>query len=229
MTNKKILLGMLAIGLVFGLALIGCDGDNPIGGDDNPFEGDWKGNFTPKEDGEDGEEIEATISFTDTTWILLAGDITLNGTYTQSSTYTASLIKQGVTIGTAIVNPVGLTSTLTLTILGSDHPGSGSFESDKSNIPSDSFDGTWFGTYTPSGSSEISNATITFTDTTWKLAPSAIAQNGTYTSSIQYTATLKVQGLTIGSAVISPLDQNLTVTILLGTSSGKGTFTRNAP
>jgi hypothetical protein len=223
MTNRKILLGMLVIGLVFGFMVIGCGDDSSD--DENSFKGSWSGTFTPKVSGVEGDEIDATISLTDTTWALNAGNIRLNGTYTKSTTYSATLTIQSIPIGLAVVNPIALNSTLTVTIYAGAHPGSGSFKSGASNIQSDSFKGTWTGTFTPSAGNETS-ATITFTDDTWTLGPVGIAQNGTYTkTTIGYTATLLVQGLTVGTAVLNPISGNLTVKIV-ASPTGSGSFQR---
>jgi hypothetical protein len=225
MTNKKILLGILAITLVFGLTLIGCDGDNPIGGDDNPFIGEWSGTFTPKVSGVEGDEIDATITFTDTRWTLSAGDINLSGTYSDSiipsigSSKTVDLNSQdGITIATATYTSILNVKTIKVNFILSTYSGSsGSFKSG-SNIQDDSFVGKWTGEY-----DDDPSATITFTDTTWTLKYGTTTQNGQYTkSSIGYTATLTISGVTFGTAALNPITGTLTITVGLN----KGSFTR---
>jgi hypothetical protein len=87
------------------------------------FVGAWTGNFTTS----GGDEITATITFTDSTWTLGPTTISASGTYEKSSSYSASLKAQGgILIGTAILNPAN--GTLKVTILPiADHSGSGTF------------------------------------------------------------------------------------------------------
>jgi hypothetical protein len=83
------------------------------------FVGLWTGNY--KELGE--QEVPATITFTDNTWSLKYGSETINGSYTKSSIgYTATLTVLDITFGTAVLNPI--TKTLTVTV----GPNKGSFE-----------------------------------------------------------------------------------------------------
>jgi hypothetical protein len=231
MKNKQTLLVMLAITLAFGLALIGCGEDNPLNQDDNPFKGDWSGTFTPKVNGEEGDEIEAIITFTDTRWTLTAGEagpnqIKLSGTYSDSivpsigSSKTVDLNNSdGIPIATATYASLLNVKTVTVnfTIFGTYSGSSGSFKSG-SNIQDDSFVGKWTGEY-----DDDTSATITFTDTTWTLKHGATTQNGQYSkSSIGYTATLTISEITFGTATLNPITGTLTITVGLN----KGSFTR---
>jgi hypothetical protein len=212
MANKNILLVMLAITLLFGLTLTGCDKD-PDAEYDKNFKGVWSGTFTPK----DGEEIEATIEFKDTTWILKAGTtINYNGTYDQSSNYTATLKMLSLPFGIADFNP--LNNTLTVRITTVLETGTGSFTGNQSNP----FNGTWNGTYKEVGEDEVA-ATITFTDNTWTMRAGTTNNSGDYTrSDIGFTATFTSQGIPFGTAICNPVTGNITGTIGLG----KVDFTR---
>jgi hypothetical protein len=235
MTNKNILLVMLAITLVFGLTFMGCDEIKDVinpEGDGNPFKGDWSGTFTPKVEGVEGDEIEATITFTDTRWTLTAQGINQSGPYSDSiipsigSSKTVDLEKDGITIATATYASLLNVKSLTVKfILGAYSGSSGSFKSGGINT-SDSFIGTWNGNYTPSEGDETT-ATITFTESSWTLKVGTTTTSGTYEkSSIGYTATLKVSGVSAGTAVLNPITGKLSVNILLSNSSGSGSFTR---
>jgi hypothetical protein len=217
MKNKNIMLLMLAITLVFGLTLMGCDEDNPLGGGDTSFEGDWSGNFTPS-----GEaETTAIITFTSTTWTFKAAGAGINKTGTYEKILAVATLKdsQGYTLGTATIIP--LTETLTLNILQGNASGSGSFMSGRNN--SGEFDGTWTGTFTPTGSDAIEGATIKFEDATWTLIAGSTF-TGTYKQLTSETATL-MQGVTpVGSVAIAPLLGNLEVIILTSDAKGTGNF-----
>jgi hypothetical protein len=89
MVNKKILLGMLAILLVFGFTLTGCEYGDP------GLEGSWK-----QTQSSSGSSVVATLTFT-------AGDIEIKSvqttggtstTTTSKGTYVASNGRLGITI-----------------------------------------------------------------------------------------------------------------------------------
>jgi hypothetical protein len=117
--SKVLLTGMLAMALVFGLALTGCE--NPAGSKDgNPFVGTWT-----------GTEGNSTFTFTfgETTWTMSGGNQNLNGTYTRDGN-TATLTWEGGT-ATATVSGNTLTidqgdgRTLTLSNTGGGNNGGG--------------------------------------------------------------------------------------------------------
>jgi hypothetical protein len=232
MANNKILLGILAITLVFGLTFMGCDEIKDVlnpEGDGNPFIGEWSGTFIPKVSGVEGDEIDATITFTDTKWTLTAGEtgpsqIKLSGTYSDSiipsigGSKTVDLNSQdGIIIASATYTSILTVKTIKVNFILSTYNGSsGSFKSGGSNT--DSFVGKWSGTYDNDPS-----ATITFTDTTWSLKHGTTTQSGQYTkSSIGYTATLTISEITFGTAALNPITGTLTITVGLN----KGSFTR---
>jgi hypothetical protein len=216
MTNKKNLLGIWVITLVFGMTIMGCVS---APSDSNPYIGDWSGTFKPS----GGQEVEATISFTDTAWTLTAGTLTLNGSYTRG-TIQATLSLGNYTVASASA----LLTKLTVTFNNGEYNGSsGSFTTTTAKLNTDPFKGAWSGTFKPSGGQEV-KATITFTDTAWTLTAGTISLNGTYTKSkIGYTATLTQAQYNIGTGLVNPISEALTLTITNGTNSGSsGSFTR---
>jgi hypothetical protein len=80
MKNSKIWLGILAMALVFGMTVIGCDNGNGGGNNDSPLKGTtWVGVVvTIEEFTGDGdffeEEVEGELKFTDNTFELFAQD-----------------------------------------------------------------------------------------------------------------------------------------------------------
>jgi hypothetical protein len=220
MANKKFVPGMLVIALIFGMMVVGCN-ENP--GEENSYKGDWTGTFKPK----DGEEAEATISFTDDTWELKAGDITLSGTYTEGLLGTTELFVESSAGPFKVATGVIALNNLTITFTAGAYGGAkGSFTRVK--VSSDSFKGTWTGTYTPTLGTARS-ATIKFDDDTWELTAGAIALNGSYTkSTLGLTASLKtttdIGDVGIGEAILNPITKELTVIITLLGSNGKGAF-----
>jgi hypothetical protein len=220
MKNKKFLLGMLVLALVFGMTVIGCDEpEDP----ENPFKGDWTGNFG-------GTDGKATISFTDNTWTLTYGDSeTLTGKYSKGTSKVNLKESSGkYTIGTSTYT-AGI---LTVTINGDDDTPSttGTFTRIKS-IPTDPFLGAWGGTI---GSSA---ATITFIDdATWSLTvgtgAEATTSTGTYTKKVGFIVTLKEGKYTIGTGTfnLTASPETLKIVFSDGDHEGKtGNFTRTTP
>jgi hypothetical protein len=228
MKNKKILLGMLVLALTFGMTVIGCD-DNT---EDNRLKGSWTGTFTP--DG--GKAVDATMEFTSNEWTLTTESKTLKGTYTTTGKSFANL-KMGSELGNIdICTATEILDGLILGITsGDNNKGAGTFSRVKIP-PADPFTGNWSGKYTPTGGLEVA-ATFTLSDDLkWTLKTGSIDTNGTYTKSkIGITATLKYQGITIGSAaLVNPLEldrlkKKLRVDIInVDNINGSGTFTRPA-
>jgi hypothetical protein len=223
MDNKRFWLGMLVIALVFGMTVLGCD-DDSTNDKSNSYKGDWSGTFT-----KDGTEVEAKITFTDTTWTLTAGTININGTYTKNAIQaTLSTVVDGASY--PVATGTILLTTLTVTFNAGTHNGSsGSFTRVK-DAPTDTFKGTWNGSLSKSGTTE--NATIVFADTDWTLTVGSETSTGTYTKSIiGYTATLTAQTaegqFTVGTCIVNPVKKELTVNISGGSQIGKtGKFTR---
>jgi hypothetical protein len=112
--NTFFTMGMLAVLLVFGLALAGCptEADDD---DDNPFKGAWIGTASIG-----GESASAAVNITDSGWdfICPAAGMNESGAYTRSGK-TATLTQSGTTFGTASVSG----STLTVTITSGDFAG----------------------------------------------------------------------------------------------------------
>jgi opacity protein-like surface antigen len=218
MANKKFFLGMLVVALAFGMTVIGCDEpEDP----DNPFKGEWTGTFAGG---------DATISFTDSTWTLTYGTADpQKGKYTPGISKVYLRADQGSgRIGDSTYSKAGI---LTVTIYEGDDENTGTFTRIKKAL-SDPFVGEWSGKYTPSGSgSTEADATFTFTADTWTLTLGEKTATGTYTkSAIGLTATLKISGIGVGSAVLlNPIDGKLRVDLIqsnvLGTN-GSGSFER---
>jgi hypothetical protein len=227
MANKNILLGMLTITLVFGLTFMGCDiikgdeeGDNSY---KESFKGTWFGTFTPS----GGEEKGATITFSDTRWTLTAAGINQSGPYEKSSIpNTVNLIQSSIPIGAATVVPILGTLSVNF-ILGEYNGSSGRFNSSRDNTGE--FNGTWTGTFTPTGSGAIEGATIKFEDATWNLiAGGSINISGTYSQQIDSNiANLMQGGIPVGAATIVPLAGTLALTFL-PTADTKGTGSFNS-
>jgi hypothetical protein len=221
MKNKKILLGMLAIVLTFGMTFIGCGGE---GDDNNLYIGEWSGTFTWK----DGQEEDATITFTEDTWILATGTKTLNGTYTRDNLKRAAMKVDGdgfrAAYGSILVK---------LTVAfdnGDNYVGSSGTFTKNITLNIDPFVGSWSGTFKPTGGSDTT-ATITFNENGgWTLAAGAINITGTYTKSkIGLTATLQKDSYAIGTGIIvNPIDKKLRVDIInnTGNNNGSGNFTK---
>jgi len=244
MTNKKILLVMLAITLVFGMTVIGCDGENPIfnNDDENPYVGDWTaGTFKLKQTGDTSAvEVEAKITFTDTTWTLTAEstpETIINGTYTIDTLGGATLVMEGYEVGYC-VKPFGGITIVTFSI-GKYKDSSGSF----TRVKEDPFTNIWSGTL-KKGSTNV-NATITFTDDLgWTLVidstPAETTINGTYTKSIigaTVTLTANTGGATgdipnFGKCVYNKENNNETLKVSISNGAYKdysGDFTRPTP
>jgi hypothetical protein len=226
MTNKKILLGILAITLVFGMTFIGCDEDS----EGNPYIGEWSGTFTPKKNGVTGQEAGAKIIFTDTTWTLewtstSETPVTLNGTYTKGAINANLAIGDYNNTASASI----ILNKLKLTFSNGEYNGSSGDFTRVKDAPTDAFIGSWSGTFTPNGK-DATTATITFTATEWTFVAGDINENGTYTKAYGYTATLKQTTYDIGTALVNPLNGSLTVTFTTGTPKGSGSgFTRSTP
>jgi hypothetical protein len=190
------------------------------------FKGTWTGTFEPTE----GEEKDATIEFTDATWILKTGATKIDeGTYTQINSYSANLMQGVKPIGNVTIIPIA--GTLSLRFLPtSDTKGTGNFNCGTQQ--GDSFKGTWTGTYKPSGGNDIPGATFAFSGNSWTLSYGTTTQTGTYeeTSLLPTTATASLktgsQGITVGTASVLLLVNKLTVTIMQGNASGSGSFNR---
>jgi hypothetical protein len=236
MENRKILLGMLVITLVFGMTVLGCDEpEDP----ERPFKGTWNGSYT-----ESGQPaVEAKVTITDTGWTLTVGEgdqekTLRSGTYTWKKVATiptASLkvkTDQGTfEIGTGTLAFAVLTFRLNTGTVGA---GSGTFKRAKG----EPFVGTWNGTFTPTSTgSPVTNASIVLTSSnTWNLTAGAITSNGTYTKSrIGLKVDLDIvtdQGNfpKVGTVLLAPDPstgkENITVTITTGNAAGKGTFSK---
>jgi len=95
MADKKILLGMLALVLAFGMAVVGCGGDDDSGGADTwanvtsmtQLNGTWKGSSSQR-DSEGGVTLTATMEMTVTITATNATTGTMSGS--QKLTYTYS-------------------------------------------------------------------------------------------------------------------------------------------
>jgi len=241
MTNKKFLLGMLAIALVFGMTFIGCDDGTTEEG--NPFIGEFSGTFKLKNATED---VEATMTFTDTTWTLTAGATNQEGTYTRGKLSSATLFintdEGNVNSATCLLAIDALTLNFNSNI--DKYSGSsGTFKRIK-DPPKGILVGTWNGTLSK-GPDTKSDVTITFTDTDtkWSLTigttpPSTPTLSGIYTKSTVLSATLTRQDtssnstINTGNCIYNPVDSKLTVTLTDGattTYSGySGKFTKSA-
>jgi hypothetical protein len=224
MANKKILLGMLVIALVFGMTVIGCDDNSSEDG--NSYKGEWNGTFTPK----DGDVAEATITFSDDTWTLTARTINLTGTYT-IGTFQATLSVDSSAGSVPVATASIVLSNLQVAFNAGTHNGStGSFT--RVRPPSDSFKGSWNGSFTPTDGTAIDNATVAFTDDAWTLTAGAISLNGSYVKTglglaVDLNVAVPEFGtFKIGSGVLNPVTGNLTVTITGSDHKGRGSFTR---
>jgi hypothetical protein len=230
MANKKILLGMLVITLVFGMTVVGCDDSTD---DKNPYVGAWTTvNFTLKKTDTAGnttttENIEATIKFTETEWTLTTDEEEIKGTYALGTLKTAILKIGTYTVANCL--PPALDS-LVVAFNSGDYEGStGNFERVKEEKPAtDPFIGTWTGTLKKSGQTDVS-ATIVFTETNWTLTGGSKTMTGTYKKSedLGVTASLTEGTYKVGSCFSNIIKGSLTVSITNGNFDGySGTFTR---
>ena len=123
MANKKFLVGILAIVLVFGMAVVGCSDGNDNGGgiNTNVFAGTWTGTF----EDEDWNEIEGTITvavsgmvitITSSTAGIPGRTMTLTSVEDVTTMYRAlvELFMPGVTLNRAVA---GITSAGPYTIM----------------------------------------------------------------------------------------------------------------
>jgi hypothetical protein len=225
MANKKLLLGMLAIALAFGMTAVGCD-DDPA--NEENYLGEWTGTFT-----KDGNSVTATMTLNDTVWALASGDTNLNGVYTVGTgadfymtvrvgNDEATTTTENIRVAGGIV--LGNTLTVTFTTMASLGSVSGIaviFTRVRETPPdppvTDAFIGTtWTGTVT--SSTGTWSGTLTFTETNWTLTvpngPSS--PTGTYTQTIKgITATLKISGdITYATCLVK--GETLSVTFING-------------
>jgi len=231
MANKKILLGMLAIALVFGMTVVGCDDSTD---DKNPYVGEWEGTFKKSDD----TEVEAKITFTETAWTLTGDSISQTGTYTRGTLQT-TLSMEINSLSFPVATCSILLGNLTVNFNGGDlKDGSGSFTRVKENTPAnDPFTGTWSGTLKKSGQSDVT-VSITFTDASnysLTIGTTAPPVTGTYEkSNLGLTATLTTMNdagtFTIGNCLSDPINKNLKLTIsgITNYSGYSGALTRPA-
>jgi hypothetical protein len=93
MANKKILLGMLAVLLVFGASLVGCEYGDP------GLEGTWKKTTSSSYEGTQVNTLTFTAGdYEEKTVVTTAGDYSSLGTRTSKGTYVASNGLIGITI-----------------------------------------------------------------------------------------------------------------------------------
>jgi hypothetical protein len=232
MANKKNLLGMLAIALIFGMTVVGCEGD-PEDKDTQTYVGEWTGKFK-----NGAQEEDATMILTDTEWVLTSESVNLSGTYAKVTIGVdfSMVMNSGpnVVADIKVASGVAVGNLLTVTfnsILPA-YSGAHSFSRVKETPPTppatDPFIGTWTGTLTSIGTPA---ATIVLTGTgTWTLTVGETIVNGTYTKSgLGFSATLKVaDDITYGTC--SSSNEKLTVFFTNGTYIGsRGNFTRVTP
>jgi hypothetical protein len=235
MANKKIFLGMLAIALVFGMTVVGCDPE-----DNGNYVGEWTGTFSKGE-----AEEPAKMIINDTDWALTSDTVNASGTYDTggAGAIFKVLVRGDIddssdNIGVAVGLALGGTLTVTFNnILPSAaySNGIGTFirAYDPPPPPTDPFLGTWDGDVLQNGIGTPIAATITFTTDTWTLSvpdgsPSSLS--GSYQrSSLGFTATLKFseEDITYGTCLLDIVNNRLIVTFINGSySPSTVTFTR---
>ena len=223
MTNKKILLGMLAIALVFGMTVIGCDLLPNGTEDENPYKGEFGGTFGLKTN---TAPPDAKINFTDTTWTLtFTGTgtqvISQSGTYTRGAAGSATLLDGSYEVATCLL----LVDSLVVTFTTGDYK---NYEGNFTRVKEPPFSGaSYSGTMTKTGNSTSESATISFTDTSWTLTIGTKTVTGTYKKTSDYTVTLD-QGSYSNIGNCRYLNKELTVSITNGEFKDySGKFTRN--
>jgi hypothetical protein len=100
MTKKKIWLGILALALVFGMTVVGCDNGSTGGGDTwsdvtslTQLNGTWKGSFTQTQTTE-GITTRVTMEMTMTITATNATTGTMSGTQKMTMTFSGNGINQ---------------------------------------------------------------------------------------------------------------------------------------